>query len=927
MLNSSMARGRSICIVTEELAGVTRSGGIGACSRGLALHLMEAGYDVEVVVTDLTYPQAAGNKKLPGVRLVYLSEIARRDPEIEMPVDHVSKAYVVYRYLRRNDFALVHFHDYLGLGYYTATAKRQQLLHCVIVTHTHGSCRWVRRHNLNRPSLEDLETETLEQHQIELSDLVVSPSQYLLDWYRAEGMALPNAIRLDWMLPQWIESEQTPAALGTPPVPPGSIDHLIFFGRQERRKGVEVFVDALRALPEDTQPSVTFLGRFDRLYGEFTGSYVFRRLQNYRGAIRFVNDLGPASAMDFIRSRPNALCVMPSLIENSPCTVGECFTLGVPFLATDVGGTPELTVPEDRHDPPLQANWRSLSAHLTRVLRDGMPAVRSTLKPADICERWTALHERLLKPDTAPQPAPRRPLVSVCLVHFERPLLLKRALAALNAQTYDAFEVIISDDGSKSPEAVAALAEIENEKSYKFPLTVLRGENCYLGAARNAAARLARGEYLLFHDDDNVAEPREIEQFVASALASGSDILTSQCYIFEGEPGGAKRILYYPMGVGGIFSFYRNRFGDANALFRKATFDALGGFTEHYGIGWEDWELFLKAHLRGFHLTIVPEALFWYRASPGGMLATGNPVLNQERFYTMVTEVKLELHQDLLRHAQGEALSRQEYDLTRLRLGLLPHGATHVALMNDDPNGLDARLKLIDIALSVHRHDDARALADRTSVTRLHPVYKATHLDRSHAAAAIPEFAFEEPAAGALLLNGWWSDSTLEALEAVELEGQRHAVLGALRYSRQDVSDFLKAPRHVDLGFILLVAPAARTLALLNRLRTHAASLGVASSLGVKHAVFVLKRGACKDARGHIDAIEPLRRANRLALTDTVTIDVIAQNSINAVFLEGAQLITPDTSASAHYKRFRCGPGAFDLFVSSNASSPALVGY
>ena len=43
---------------------------------------------------------------------------------------------------------------------------------------------------------------------------------------------------------------------------------------------------------------------------------------------------------------------MPSLIENSPCVVGECFTLGVPFLAADVGGTAELVAEESRASLP-----------------------------------------------------------------------------------------------------------------------------------------------------------------------------------------------------------------------------------------------------------------------------------------------------------------------------------------------------------------------------------------------------------------------------------------------------------------------------------------------------------------------------------------------------------------------------------------------
>ena len=87
---------------------------------------------------------------------------------------------------------MVHFQDYLGLGFYTAMAKRQGLLRSSVVTQTHGSSEWVRRHNLALPDLGALETEALERNQIELSDMLISPSNYMLDWYRADGIRLPE---------------------------------------------------------------------------------------------------------------------------------------------------------------------------------------------------------------------------------------------------------------------------------------------------------------------------------------------------------------------------------------------------------------------------------------------------------------------------------------------------------------------------------------------------------------------------------------------------------------------------------------------------------------------------------------------------------------------------------------------------------------
>ncbi len=56
---------------------------------------------------------------------------------------------------------------------------------------------------------------------------------------------------------------------------------------------------------------------------------------------------------------------------------------------------------------------------------------------------------------------------------------------------------------------------------------LIRQDNRYLGAARNRGAKEAKGKYLIFMDDDNVARPEEIETLVGAAERLGVDIVTS----------------------------------------------------------------------------------------------------------------------------------------------------------------------------------------------------------------------------------------------------------------------------------------------------------------------------------------------------------------------------------------------------------------
>ena len=52
---------------------------------------------------------------------------------------------------------------------------------------------------------------------------------------------------------------------------------------------------------------------------------------------------------------------------------------------------------------------------------------------------------------------------------------------------------------------------------------------------------------------------------------------------------------------------------------RREAFEALGGYTEDRGVGYEDWEFYARAARAGFAVDTVPAALYLYRFTPGSM--------------------------------------------------------------------------------------------------------------------------------------------------------------------------------------------------------------------------------------------------------------------------------------------------------------------
>lgn len=232
-----------------------------------------------------------------------------------------------------------------------------------------------------------------------------------------------------------------------------------------------------------------------------------------------------------------------------------------------------------------------------------------------------------------------------------------QALESVMAIVYPNLEVVLVDDGSTDAEALELLLRIEPEfcrRGWK----IVRQSNLYLGAARNTGARNATGDFFLFMDDDNFAEPSEVATLVAVALRTGADITCCGMNYFSGQErpntAAAPQGRWLPVGPAASLGAFCNTFGDANALVRRSCFEAVGGFTEDYGVTHEDWEFHAKAVLQGAKLQVVPEFLFWYRVNPGSMIRTLPKYPNFMRSIRPYLDAVPDQLRSLVLFAQGE---------------------------------------------------------------------------------------------------------------------------------------------------------------------------------------------------------------------------------------------------------------------------------
>lgn len=117
------------------------------------------------------------------------------------------------------------------------------------------------------------------------------------------------------------------------------------------------------------------------------------RIANHLGLldrIEFLGQLGPAGLVRELRRA--RLFVLPSFIENSPNSLAEAQMVGVPCVATSVGGVPEMVIDEQTGLLCPPGNSDAMARQMERILADDRLAVRLASASR------TVAHERHSRP-------------------------------------------------------------------------------------------------------------------------------------------------------------------------------------------------------------------------------------------------------------------------------------------------------------------------------------------------------------------------------------------------------------------------------------------------------------------------------------------------------------------------------------------------
>lgn len=220
-----------------------------------------------------------------------------------------------------------------------------------------------------------------------------------------------------------------------------------------------------------------------------------------------------------------------------------------------------------------------------------------------------------------------RPFITVALCTHNHADRLNRTLADLARLKSPAspWEFLIIDNAST--DATSALLASDDWRPANMVVRIVREVKLGLSNARNRALEEARGEYVLFMDDDETPDPSWLIEYEQAMRQYQPDALGGRIEVFfedGAQPGWLQNELLGFLGkldhgearwlteratpiFGGNFAFHRSVFE------RIGNFDARLGRQGTANIGGEDTEIYRRLLEHGCRVRWVPSAIINHR--------------------------------------------------------------------------------------------------------------------------------------------------------------------------------------------------------------------------------------------------------------------------------------------------------------------------
>jgi glycosyltransferase involved in cell wall biosynthesis len=270
-----------------------------------------------------------------------------------------------------------------------------------------------------------------------------------------------------------------------------------------------------------------------------------------------------------------------------------------------------------------------------------------------------------------------QPLISVIIPCYNYGAYIRDAIDSVRGQTYQNWEMLLVDDGSKDNTAAIAQEYVAQDARISYHYQANRG----LSAARNTGLGLAKGEYVQLLDADDYIAPEKLALHLQTLLAQPTTALVfGDTYNFRHSDVVAERtqvqlhLQMAPMSGQGqplaLHMAHDNIFLPGNPVFRKALADQIGKFSEQL-FSLEDWHFWYRGVLLG--------AAYAYDNRPGTEFYARTHGNNMSGNRYKMWKYKIQARQLLIEQIQNRLASKEAAGLE-----LQPLLAKHLVLLYEE---------------------------------------------------------------------------------------------------------------------------------------------------------------------------------------------------------------------------------------------------
>jgi glycosyltransferase involved in cell wall biosynthesis len=621
------AKRLSVCIATEDIIGPVRNGGIGTTYASLADMLAEDGHDVTVLyllqhsIEHGTLSDWERDYAARGIKFVPAPDYFAIDGVSAPEQQWLRAPYKMMRYLLEHRFDVVHVSEWRGTGFFSLLAKHQGLAlqDTLFVVKASSPWLWNRLYaGLTVDNTDDLNKIHAERRSIELADIVVSGSRHLLRWMASRGYRLPadrtfvqpNLLRLK--LPASAQSRRARSRV--------PIDEIAFFGRLEGRKGLLTFCHAIRRLIQQGRPlppRVSFVGKPGIPLDSSQSNLQFLKsiTRDWPATVETHTGFTQPQALEYLLGG-RRLAVMPSLIENSSLAVYEALLCRIPFVASNVGGNPELIDPADHARVLCDPHPIALADKLAEAIESGGYIAATSFDNDANIWTWRQFHRNLADgvarelasrrgTDESPSAAARTAPAStaVCIYYTGNTQALAQTLASIERQEQQPQQVLVAVDVPGKDAAAPVKALFASSRQSHL---VLQTSDCDAGLAFNLLAEASHSRFLLFLWEGTTLRPSALRLLSRSAVESGAGVVNGLYRLIEQPDASRPPPLRFNIPGSAEDAICREA-ADAQPLYvARETFFSLGGFTTDYRTLGYDQELVAQAQAAGVACETVP---------------------------------------------------------------------------------------------------------------------------------------------------------------------------------------------------------------------------------------------------------------------------------------------------------------------------------